>query len=216
MSQKGPFPTGFFYDLNLLGLLLVVSRVSSRHHKKVFMLFVEALGVREYRCMVRNSRQKVLCIRAFSASNACFARDEPLSKSMRVGGVGLDRKPPALRTFVALHSALSRQSYCRRSRCWQNGIDTARCHHRMIRCWRAELVTRHDDLRREGAVMTAKPASALFCDTALWHVVWVCGRVGVFCGGMSDAMGSKTRFRLAFRLAGPWICQSNEWFSRKS
>ena len=33
-------------------------------------------------------------------------------------------------TFVALHSAESRQSYSRRSRCWQNGIDNARycCH----------------------------------------------------------------------------------------
>ena len=33
-------------------------------------------------------------------------------------------------TFVALHSAESRQSYSRRSRCWQNGIDNARY------CWR--------------------------------------------------------------------------------
>ena len=33
-------------------------------------------------------------LRAFFASNACLARDEPSSK--RVGGVGLSRKPPKL------------------------------------------------------------------------------------------------------------------------
>ena len=36
-------------------------------------------------------------IRAFFASNACFGRDEPSSK--RVGGVGLSRKPPMLRSW---------------------------------------------------------------------------------------------------------------------
>ena len=61
-------------------------------------------------------------LRAFFASNACFTRDELSSK--RVGGVGLSRKPPKLRSFW--HSAESRQSYSRRSRCRQNGIDNAR------------------------------------------------------------------------------------------
>ena len=50
-------------------------------------------------------------IRAFSASNVCFARDEPSPK--RIDGVGLISE--------------SRQSYSRRSRCWQNCIDTVRC-----------------------------------------------------------------------------------------
>ena len=36
-------------------------------------------------------------LRAFSASNACFAREEPSSK--RVGGVGLSQKPPKLRSW---------------------------------------------------------------------------------------------------------------------
>ena len=36
-------------------------------------------------------------VRAFSASNAGFARDEPSSK--RVGGVWLGRKPPKLRSW---------------------------------------------------------------------------------------------------------------------
>ena len=55
------------------------------------------------------------------------------------------------------------------------------------------------DLRREAAaVIAAKPASALLYDSAVWCLVWVCGRVGVLCGGMGDAMGYKIRFRLTF------------------
>ena len=59
---------------------------------------------------------------------------------------------------------------------------------------------RHADLRREATAVIAKAASALLYDTAVWYLVWVCGRVGVwvcvlcvFCGGISDAMGSKNR-----------------------
>ena len=63
------------------------------------------------------------------------------------------------------------------------------------RCWRGEIEMRCADLRREvAAVIAAKPASALLYDTAVWYargmVVWACGCV--FCGGMRDAMGSKT------------------------
>ena len=64
-------------------------------------------------------------LRALSASNACFARDEPSSK--RVGVVGLSRKPPKMYTFVALHSGENRQSYSRHRRCWQDDVDTALC-----------------------------------------------------------------------------------------
>ena len=56
----------------------------------VFGLFLEAVGVREY-CCAAVWQSKIgwqLCVlRAITASNACFARDEPSSK--RVGGVGL-------------------------------------------------------------------------------------------------------------------------------
>ena len=39
---------------------------------------------------------------------------------------------------------------------------------------------RYADLRREAAaVMAAKPASALLYDTAVWRLVWGCGRVSV-------------------------------------
>ena len=58
----------------------------------------------------------------------CFALS-PRATARRTlvpGGFGLSRKLPKLR-FVALHSAESRQSYSSRSRCWQHGIETARC-----------------------------------------------------------------------------------------
>ena len=44
-SRKRPFSTGLFFDRNLL-VLLIVSRVDFI----VFVLFLEAVGVREYCC----------------------------------------------------------------------------------------------------------------------------------------------------------------------
>ena len=38
---------------------------------------------------------------------------------------------------------------------------------------------RYADLRREATAVIAKAASALMDDTAVWYLVWVCGRVGV-------------------------------------
>ena len=63
------------------------------------MLFLEAVGVREYCCTAVWQSKSVgsSVLRAFFASNACFARDEPSSK--RVGGLGLSRKPPKLRSW---------------------------------------------------------------------------------------------------------------------
>ena len=107
-------------------------------------------------------------------------------------------KPKAAKaTFVELHSADSRQSCSSRSRCWQHGIDSARCCPSCdTSCWRAELGMRHADLLREATAGIAKPASApcmiiLQCGT--WYVcvaVWRCGCV--LGGGMSDAIGSKS------------------------
>ena len=62
----------------------------------------------------------------------------------------------------------------------------------------------HADLLREAtAVMSHASVSALY-DTAVWYLVWMCGRVGV-CLVVGWAMASvkKTRlevFRLSFRL----------------
>ena len=127
-SRKRPFSTGLFFDWILVVLLLIVSRVDFI----VFMLFLEAVGVRGSTAVLLYGSRKsvgssVIC--ALLASNARFARDEPSFK--RVGGVGLEPEA-AKATFVALRSAESRESYSRRSRCWQNGIDTARCCRRVI------------------------------------------------------------------------------------
>ena len=80
------------FDWIRLVLLLIVSRVDFI----VFELFLEAVGVRKYCCGTRNSVGSSV-LRAFLASNACFMRDEHSSK--RVGGVGLSRKPPKLRSW---------------------------------------------------------------------------------------------------------------------
>ena len=69
----------------------------------------------------------------------CFARSPRATHASRAtnlrpsGLVALHFSPelPKLR-FVTLNSAESRQSYSRRSRCWQNGIETARCCRRAI------------------------------------------------------------------------------------
>ena len=47
------------------------------------------------------------------------------------------------------------------------------------RCWRADLGVRHADLRGEATAVLAKAASPLLYDTAVWYLVWVCGRVSV-------------------------------------
>ena len=88
----------------ILLVLLIVSRVGFI----VVVLFLEAVGVREYCCrrvrytLVENTCPPIKPVgysvpRAFFASKACVACDEPSSK--RVGGIGLSRKPPKLRSW---------------------------------------------------------------------------------------------------------------------
>ena len=125
-GRKKAFPTAFFFDRILLGLLLIVSRVPFYG----FVLFLEAVGVREYWCMAAASRLEACLPRAFSASNPCFTRDEPSPK--RVVGVGFRQKTPTLSSWRCTQPRAIRQSYSKRSRCWQKVIDTARCCHRMI------------------------------------------------------------------------------------
>ena len=84
---------------------------------------------------------------------------------------------------MELHSAESRQSYRRRSHSLLAGWDRDRallpsCD---TRCWRAELGMHHADLLREATAGIAKQASvSALCDTAVWYLVWVCGRVAVW------------------------------------
>ena len=64
---------------------------------------------------------------------------------------------------------------------------------------------RHADLQREATTVVAKAASTLLYDTAVWYLLWVCG-CG-WCGGMSDAMGSKIRGKTFSTAFFDWILQ---------
>ena len=77
-----------------MGFLLIVSRVDFIG----FVLFLEAVGGCEG-VLLYGSRKLFGCsvLRAFSASNACFARDEPSSKL--VVGFGVNPKLPKLRAW---------------------------------------------------------------------------------------------------------------------
>ena len=87
-SRKGPFSTGLFFDWILL-VLLIVSRVDFI----VFDIFLEAVGVREYCCTAGGIGWQ-LCAPRFLREQRL---DEP--SSQRVGGFGLSRKPPKLRSW---------------------------------------------------------------------------------------------------------------------
>ena len=89
-SRKRPFLVDWtLFDWILLVLLLIVGRVEFI----VFVLFLEAVGVREY-CYTAGEIGRQLC-----ASR--FLREQRLdeSSSQRVGGFGLSRKPPKLRSW---------------------------------------------------------------------------------------------------------------------
>ena len=94
-SRKRPFSTGIFFDWILLVLLLIVSRVDFI----VFVLFLEAVGVREYCCNVvwqskigwQLCASRVLREQRVLRSRRTFVR--------RVGGLGLSRKPPKIRSW---------------------------------------------------------------------------------------------------------------------
>ena len=88
-SRKRPFLTGLFFDWILLVVLLIVSRVDFI----VFVLFLEAVGVREYCCTAAEIGWKLCALR--------FLREQQLGEpsSQRVGGFGLSRKPPKLRLW---------------------------------------------------------------------------------------------------------------------
>ena len=77
-SRKRPFSTGLFFDWILLVILFIVSRVDFI----VFVLFVEAVGVREYCRMAVESRLEALCFvrspRATRASRAASPRPRGL------------------------------------------------------------------------------------------------------------------------------------------
>ena len=92
-SRKRPFSTGLFFDWILLVVLFVVNRVGFT----VFCALPRGGWCEEV--LLYGSRKSVgsSVLRAFFASNVCFARDELSLKG--VGGVGLSRKPPKLRSW---------------------------------------------------------------------------------------------------------------------
>ena len=95
--------TGLGFDWILLALFLIDSSVDFR----VFVLFLEAVGVREYCCMAAENRLAALCFarssRAMRASLATNLRPSGLvalglaeSRQSYVRGVALRREPPKL------------------------------------------------------------------------------------------------------------------------
>ena len=77
------------FDWILLVLLLIDSRVDFT----VFVLFLEAVGVREYCCTAGEIGWQLCASRCLREQRL----DEP--SSQRVGGFGLSRKPPMLRSW---------------------------------------------------------------------------------------------------------------------
>ena len=89
-SRKWPFLVDWtFFDWILLVLRLIVGRV----YFIVLVLFLEAVGVREYCCTAGEIGWQ-LCASRF----LCEQRLDEYS-SQRVGGFGLSRKPPKLRSW---------------------------------------------------------------------------------------------------------------------
>ena len=111
-SRKRPFSTGLFFDWILLVLLLIVSRVDFI----VFVLFLEAVGAREYCCTAQSKSVGSFVLRAFSASNgSANPRPSELvplglveSRQSYVRGVALSREPPKLQQPQPLLAAWDR------------------------------------------------------------------------------------------------------------
>ena len=118
-SRKRPFLTGLFSHWILL-VLLIVSRVD-------FYSFC-ALPRGDW-CegvLLYSSRHRLAAL-CFALSPRTTAR-----RTLVPAGVALGLAESRQATFVEVHSAENRQSYSSRSRCWQHGIETARCCRRVI------------------------------------------------------------------------------------
>ena len=87
-SRKRPFSTGLYFDWILLVLLLIFSQADLI----VFALFLEAVCVKEYCCTAVEIDWQLCASR--------FLNEQRLGEpsSQRVGGFGLSRKPPKLRS----------------------------------------------------------------------------------------------------------------------
>ena len=120
------------FDWTFLGLdywiLLVLPLIVSRVDFIVFVLFLEAVGEREYCCMAIEIGWQLCASRVLREQ--CVLRSR--RTFVQAGWWPWAYPKAAKATFLALHSADSRHSYSRRRRCWQNGINNARCCRRVI------------------------------------------------------------------------------------
>ena len=103
MSRKGSFPPGFSFNWIFQALLLTVNRADFL----VFVLFLKAIGVREYCCMAVECRLQALCFvhfpratRASRATSSCrsglVALDLAESRQSYIRGIALSRGPRKL------------------------------------------------------------------------------------------------------------------------
>ena len=90
-SRKRPFSTGFFFDRILL--VLIVSRVDFM----VLVLFLEAVGVREFYCMAIENRLAVLCFARSARATRARARRTLVPASWWLWAYS--RKPPKLHSW---------------------------------------------------------------------------------------------------------------------
>ena len=121
-SRKRPSSTGLFFDWILLVLLLIVIRVDHI----VFVLFLEAVGVREYCCTAGEI--------GWQHGASRYLREQRLDEpsSQRVGGFGLSRKPPKLRSWSCTQPRAAKATAAAAVVGRQHGIETARCCRRVI------------------------------------------------------------------------------------
>ena len=96
-SRKRPFPTGLFFYCILLVLLLIVSRVDFI----VFVLFLEAVGVRKNCCTAVEIGWQLCASRFLREHGSANPRPSELvalglaeSRQSFVRGVALSREPP--------------------------------------------------------------------------------------------------------------------------
>ena len=110
-SRKRPFSTGLFFDWILLVLLLIVSRVDFI----VFVLFLEAVGAREYCCTAVEIGWQLCASRFLRGNGSANPRPSELvalgladSRQSYVRGVALSREPPKLQQPQPLLAAWDR------------------------------------------------------------------------------------------------------------
>ena len=92
-ASRKPFATGLSFDWILLVFLLIVGRVDII----VFVLFLEAVGVRQYFCMAVENRLAALCFAR--SARAMHARARRTLVPASWGLWAFSRKPPKLRSW---------------------------------------------------------------------------------------------------------------------